>query len=214
MGSDGHLTSIKYDWGNGNEIGKTRFPYTKLYVSRDGLFALGLTGVNDELYANFFNALLKGKYDLKSVIKKGKFEEFERLNASRWDGRHPKLEISNEFLLATRFEEPKLYHVWTLGRVEEITGRSLGGGSKYSGDHIQRELERTGRELPDITMSYALKLVNDGLIGADKDPHSSGLFDIVVATEEKMFNFEKEIKKRMGKARKDTFSFIREQVLI
>jgi 20S proteasome alpha/beta subunit len=213
LGSDSTLTSTTWD-DKGDIAYKVQTTHNtdKLYSNRSKTFVIGVTGTIDDACGEFFNKLLRNKFDLRKKVSDKKFPEFRELNLSRWNGRYPNLNEINEFLLATRFDnKTNLYHCWPLGEVEEIVdGVTIGSGSKYAGEAIKRKLQKDRKNLPYITMNYARKLMDEGLAESDKDIYSGGI-DLIVVRPDKVIPFSAEIKKLLKASRKQIFDLVRDK---
>jgi len=193
---------------------KTTHQFDKLYVDRRKNFVIGVTGTINRDSTDFYNNLLKGKYDLQKIIAEKKFPEFKELNIGTMGTKDPVLDKINGFLLATRFDnKTELYRVWPMGDVDETPGSAIGSGADYAIERMERRLSDDRKSFPYVTMNYASKIIDIGLAEAEKDIYSGGL-DIVLVRPDVIIPFGKEIKKRIKATRKGIFNHIRKAAVV
>lgn len=170
----------------------------KIYVDKDREFAVAMAGVFDTPFMKFLGDLLDRKIDIKKAIEEGFFNELLRLNLSRWEGRTPDNEYCNGIILATRFDTPKLYTCYPLGRLEDRTWTSIGSGSEFALKYINKQgLVIPGR----VNLNKGIETVANALEEACQDPYTGGI-DLVVITQEGIQEYSQEIKTSMENAKK------------
>ncbi len=169
----------------------------KIYVNDSGTAAWCMSGIYDNPYINFLADFLENKFDLEKITKEGYFSEFAGLNISRWEGRVPNNEIVNGLLLATNFDEPRLYTCWPLGKVEERSWTSIGSGSDYALNYISEQEKIIPKR---ITASDGIDLVINSLDKASQDLYTGGL-DLIVLDGEGIHDLGKKIRSDLDSAR-------------
>ena len=195
--SDSSQTTIsKEDRGDIIYIQKTKSDTQKIHVDNDKRFAISMSGVYDKPYREMLADILNGKIDIEKVIKDGYFNELKETNLKRWDGRMPGPNL-NSLLIASRFDnKPSLYNCWPLGRVEETDWISVGSGSKYAEEYIQKK----GLLIPKgISLDEGIKLADSSIKEASHDIYTGGM-DMVIITPDKIKEYGKFIKDSMNDA--------------
>ena len=206
FGSD--LSSTIISWESRGDTAykqQTKQDSQKIYVNNSGTAALGMAGINDDLYKRFLSDFTEDKFNLKRIIKNKYFKELLDLNLGRWGGRKPDNEKSNGLLMATRIGEPRLYTCWSLGMIEERPWTSIGSGSDYAIDHIKKQ----PKIIPEkISISDGIDMAIEALDRASQDIYTGGL-DLVIITSEKIDDFGKDIRERADKAKKEGIEHIK-----
>jgi len=169
----------------------------KIYIDNNRELALCMSGVFDQPYVDFLSALLEGGINFKEAIERRDFEALRNLNLFRWQGRVPDTDFMNGLLIATRFNEPKLYTCFPLGFLEERAWTSIGSGSDYALRHI---LE-SGKLIPKgIRLNDGIDLTVQALDTASQDLYTGGL-DLVVVTKDGIYNMGEVIRSEVNTAR-------------
>jgi len=168
----------------------------KIFLDDNGEFALCMTGTFDSIYQDFQYALLRGKVGIKKALNDGHFPELLKLNLSRWGGKLPQDNL-NALLIATRFDnKPRLFTCYPLGKVEERLWTSIGSGSKYASEHI----EKSEKIIPyELSLEEGIDLSVEGIKAASKDVYTGGL-DIVAVTDKQILQFGKSIDEKVNGA--------------
>ena len=81
----------------------------KFYIDNNRSIVLGASGTIDDAYIMLLSKILKNNELIKKAIKKKFFKELFNLNISRWGGYYPDADKVSSLLVATRFDEPRLY---------------------------------------------------------------------------------------------------------
>jgi len=185
----------------------TRSEARKIYIGENREFALCMSGFYDEPYTDFLSEVLKGKIDLRNVIKTGFFKEFANMNLARWDGRVPNNDRMSALLLATRFEKPSLYTCYPLGHVEERRWTSIGSGSEHAIQYL------SGKEIipQDTDMGQAINFVIEGLDEASRDIYTGGI-NLVTITKEGIKDFTSRINQAVKRAKTRVITGIRKEL--
>ena len=169
----------------------------KIYVNNEREIALCTAGFHDQLYVNFLSKILEGKIDIRGVTKRGYFPQLKNLNEKRWDKKLPNSDYMNSLLIATRFDNPRLYTCWPLGKVEEREWTSIGSGSNYALNYISKQ----GKLIPrGLSLNEGIDLAVSGLDEAAQDIYTGGL-DLVVVTKDGIREFGENIKRTLDSAR-------------
>src|SRR3989339_608447 len=130
---------------------------TKLHSNKEKTAVLSYAGVNNSRSKELLNS----------------FTELFKLNYERWGGRAPTNNFIH-YLLATRFDKPRLYICWELGLIEETNFYTLGSGSQFVWEFIQDK--KVSFKEKDFSLNEGLKLISDVLIhSASKDSETKGL---------------------------------------
>jgi len=170
----------------------------KIYVDPKKNFAVCMSGVFDQPYVDFLSAILDGKINLIRALKKENFSELRYLNEYRWKEEVPDTDLMNSLLVATRFDEPRLFACWPLGKVEEKAFASMGSGSGYALEHLREQ----GKLIPcEVGLEEAVDLSVEALDKASQDIYTGGL-DLVAVTKGGIYDFGKDIRTEVNKARK------------
>src|SRR3989339_508914 len=115
----------------------------------------------------------ESRIDLSEKISKRFFQEVLTLNYEMWGGRCPNNNLVH-YLLATRFDKPRLYICWELGLIEETNFYSLGSGSQFAWEFIHDKVGSFKEK--GFSLNEGLKLVSGALIySASKDSETKGL---------------------------------------
>jgi len=162
----------------------------KLWVSRDGVYAFGHSGLRDERLLDFASKMVDGNIDVRQVVDTGKFNALREFNIDRLGYHVSDLNNLSSFLLITNFDnKPLLYSCFPFGAVERRDLTYIGSGSERAHKYFE------GREVIIEAMDYLPRKENKNsrkegmlIVGLEalryaqgKDPYSSGL-DLVVAT--------------------------------
>ncbi len=206
------LSKTQTKWNAQGDVAyrqQIRLEGQKIYINDKNEFALCMSGIFDQLYADFLSRLLKGDIDLRKITQDSFFPELKNLNEERWEGRVPNNDYINGLLLATRFDnKAKLYTCWPLGKVEEKVWTSVGSGSDYAADYISNQ----GKLIPKyLALDEAVDLAVSGLDEASQDIYTGGL-DLVVVTPNKILDFGEDIKKAINYAKAETIKNIKQQL--
>lgn len=198
LGSDMSRTETK--WTAEGDVAyreQTRTEGQKIYVDDKRRIALCMSGVYDPFYTDFLSKVLDGDINVKKAVKQGFFPELRDLNFSRWGGRVPNSEQINALLLATRFDKPKLFTCFPLGKVEERDWTSIGSGSQYALRYISEQSRLIPRR---INLGEGIDIAVGSLDRASQDVYTGGL-DLVVLTKDNIQEFGREIRKEIDDAR-------------
>lgn len=197
LGSDMSVT--RTSWQSRGDMAykeQKRSDSQKIYTNDSRTAAIGMSGIYDNSYIQFLSDFLNDKFDLEKVTRDKFFQEFADLNLSRWDGRNP-TEDWNTLLLATRFDEPKLYKCWSLGRIEKKILTSIGSGQEYAQNYILGQ----GKLIPKrISTEEGIDIVAKALENASQDIYTQGL-DLVVLTEKGIHELGKDIRDKVDSAK-------------
>lgn len=201
FGSD--LKATRTKWNPQGDVAykeQTTSMNPKIYGAKSKDFAIGVAGIYDKPYGNFFADVLKGKLDIEKRLNEGFFPEFKELNLSRWDGTYPSTTDFNDFLIASRFNnKPELYHCFPMGKIIKISAYdAIGSGATYATD----ELIRLNAPIPNITLKRGIDLFTEALGEADRDIYTGGL-DLAIVRPDIIQYFGKQINKKIEKAKKD-----------
>ncbi len=197
LGSDRNMTTTNSkDDGEITYKEETKSDRQKIYVNNDRTAVLGVTGIEDNAYAEFMGRFIEGRFNLKKIIRDGFFPELVGLNMARWDDKEPDSHY-NRFFLATRFGKPKLYLCWQLGKVEEKPYDADGSGSEYAIDYLESKSSLISQL---TSIEDGINLITSSLEKASKDIHTNGL-DLVVLTKKGIYEFGNEIRWAMESAR-------------
>jgi len=146
---------------------------TKLHSNKEKTAVLSYAGVNNSRSKELLNSFIESKIDLQKIISEHSFTELFKLNYERWGGRAPTNNFIH-YLLATRFDKPRLYICWELGLIEETNFYTLGSGSQFVWEFIQDK--KVSFKEKDFSLNEGLKLISDVLIhSASKDSETKGL---------------------------------------
>jgi len=192
LGSD--INGTKTNWQDNRE---TKSEVQKIYVNDARNAALGVAGIYDEAFKSFLSDFLDGRFDLEKIINEKFFKELESLNVKRWKGITPHQDSLTGLLLAIKSEKPKLYTCWPMGKVEERDWTSIGSGSDYAIEYINEQREFIPNR---ISPERGIDLTISALDKASKDIYTGGL-DIAVVTPDGIYDFGKEVREKMNKAR-------------
>jgi len=197
LGSDMSVT--RTSWQARGDVAykeQKRSDSQKIYANDSRTAAIGMSGIYDNPYIQFLSDFLNDKFDLEKVTCDGFFPEFADLNLGRWDGRNP-TDDWNTLLLATRFNGPKLYTCWPLGKIEKKKFTSIGSGQEYAQNYILGQ----GKPIPKrISTEEGIDIVVKALENASQDIYTQGL-DLVVLTEEGIHELGKGIRDEVESAR-------------
>ncbi len=197
LGSDRNMTTINSkDDGEVTYREETKSDHQKIYINNDRTAVLGLTGIEDNSYAEFMGRFIEGRFNLKKIIRDRFFPELVGLNMARWEDKEPDSNYNRSFL-ATRFGEPKLYLCWQLGKVEEKPYDADGSGSQYAIDYLESKSSLISQL---TSIEDGINLVASALERASKDIHTNGL-DLVILTKKGIYEFGNEIRGAMDFAR-------------
>jgi len=100
-------------------------------------------------------------------------------------------------LIATKYNKPKLYACWSLGKIEEKNWTSIGSGSEYAIKYIR---EKDMLIPKGISLEEGLDLTINSLDKASQDIYTGGI-DIVVVTNSGIEDYGKNIREKVNKAR-------------
>lgn len=124
-------TDLRTGFPIGKQLGR------KLWVSKEGNYCLGHSGLRDNQTEDFIGNILEGRYNISEIIQQEKFEELRDLNIQRMGYEMPNPERLSSFLIATRFDNnPKLYTCFPLGKVEERSLVAIGSGSQRVNEYM------------------------------------------------------------------------------
>lgn len=198
LGSD--MSRTQTSWNPQGDVAyrqQRRTEGQKIYIDNKREIALCMSGTYDQHYIGFLSKVINDEVDLKKNIEERFFPELAKLNYDRWQGKVPNNENINGLLIATRFDEPKLYTCWPLGLLEERSWTSIGSGSEYALNHISEQ----GKLIPrGICLGEAIDIVVAALDKASQDVYTGGL-DMVVVKKEGIYDFGKEIREEVNTAR-------------
>ena len=188
---------------------QTRSEGQKIYTDDKGELALCMSGVVDQQYIDFLSEVLRGRIDFRAAIKDSYLSELFNLNLKRWGGMVPNNENLNSLLVATRFDNsPKLYTCYPLGKVEERSWTSIGSGSGYALNHIQKK----GNLIPEyLSLHEGVDLAVSALEEAAQDLYTGGA-DLTVITPTEIKQYGETIKARVSEAQKQAVAEIKKQL--
>jgi 20S proteasome alpha/beta subunit len=198
IGSDMNQTRTSWDaQGDFAQRRQTKSEVQKIYVNNDSTAAICMSGTMDSAYASFLYDFLESKFDLEKITHKGFFEDVLKLNLDRWEGRVPNLDRLSGFLLATRYNEPKLYTCWPLGSVEERNYTSIGSGSNFALEYLNSFNIRIPKG---ISIENGIDLAVESLDKASQDIYTGGL-DLIILTKDKILDLGSKIREEVNSAR-------------
>ena len=185
---------------------QTRAPAQKIHINRAGDTAIAMSGVYDNLYKDFLAAMIEGQIDFHKATEAGFFEELQKMNLYRWDGRVPNNEVSNALLVATNFgSEPKLYTCFPLGKTEERTYTSIGSGSGYALEFINNLTESIPRS---VTVRRGIDIAIGALENAEQDIYTGGA-DIAIISPKRIDSYGASIEAAISRAKKEKIAEIK-----
>ena len=198
LGSDMNQTRTSWDaQGDFAQRRQTKSEVQKIYVNNNNTAAICMAGAVDSAYASFLYDFLESKFDLEKITKEGFFGDILKLNLDRWEGKIPNLDRLSGFLLATRYNEPKLYSCWPLGAVEERSYTSVGSGSNFALDYLDSFNMRIPKG---ISIEDGIDLAVGSLDKASQDIYTGGL-DLIVLTKDKILDLGSKIRENINSAR-------------
>lgn len=214
------LTGTSSRWDEHGDIAirkQSQGACQKLYVSNDGHFAYGISGLYDNLAIDFMQALVEGKIDFQKAVKKGGLEELAKMNISRGDGRMWATKDTNSLLaisLEIKEDSPGLFTCWPLGRIEPRIYTAIGSGSDYAIKFVEHEISaQTPIDLTQqnrVDVGRAIDLAIGGVNYAATDIYTGGL-DLVVATQDGIKYHGKEMRKKLNSAEERIISSIKKE---
>jgi len=146
---------------------------TKLHSNKERTAVLSYAGTINKKGKELLNSFIESKIDLQKIISEHSFMELFKLNYEMWGGRYPNNNLVH-YLLATRFDKPRLYICWELGLIEETNIYSLGSGSQFAWEFIHDKIISFKEK--GFSLDEGLKLVSGALIySASKDSGTEGL---------------------------------------
>lgn len=198
LGSD--MSRTQTSWNPQGDVAyrsQRRTEGQKIYIDNKRKIALCMSGVYDQQYIDFLSGIIEGKIDFKKAIKQKNFIELRNLNLNRWQGRVPDTDFMNGLLVATRFEDPKLYTCFPLGLVDERAWTAVGSGSDYALRYISEQ----GKLIPKgISIGEGIDLTVSALDQASQDLYTGGL-DLVIVKKDGIYDLGKEIREDVNRAR-------------
>lgn len=205
------LSGTQTSWSAEGDVAyrqQTRSEIQKIYVDNEREIALCTAGFHDQLYVDFLSKILEGEIDIRGITKRGYFPQLKNLNERRWGKKSPDLDYMNSLLIATRFDNPRLYTCWPLGRVEERKWTSIGSGSDYASKYILKQ----GKLIPrGLSLNEGVDLAVSGLNEASQDIYTGGL-DLVVVTEDGIREFGEDIKRTLNSAMENVVKKIKKNI--
>lgn len=178
---------------------QTRSEGQKIHVDNSREVALAMSGIFDNMYAEFLGGVLRGKIKVADAIEKEFFDELVNLNLRRWDGRTPDASYLNSLVLAVRYNnKPRLYTCWPLGKIEEREWTAIGSGANFALDYISsdQDLLKGKRELKRL-----VGLSVNALDKSSQDIYTSGA-DMAVILPDRIVEFGKEFRRHIEAAKK------------
>ncbi|HIG95091.1 MAG TPA: hypothetical protein HA283_03195 [Nanoarchaeota archaeon] len=146
---------------------------TKLYSNKEKTAVLSYAGTINKKGKEILKDFSESRINLPEKISKRFFQEVLTLNYEMWGGRCPNNNFIH-YLLATRFDKPRLYICWELGLIEETNFYSFGSGSQFAWEFIQNKIVSFKEK--GFSLDEGLKLVSGALIySASKDSGTEGL---------------------------------------
>lgn len=114
----------------------------------------------------------------------------------------------NGLLVATRFDEPKLYTCYPLGRIEERAWTAIGSGSDYALRHIAE----SGKLIPKgVNVHQGIDLTVEALDKASQDLYTGGL-DLVVVTKDGIHDIGESIRREVTLARENAIRIAKQNL--
>jgi len=189
LGADRQSTMI-----NGVDTPQKYIGGRKLWISDDGTYAFGHSGIRGEDLIQLVNNMKTGKIDLADVIETGKFEQLRKLNIDRLGTKRLDPSKESGFLLINRDgTTTNLYTCWPFGDVEPRIWTEIGSGAERVQDYIKslqilnEAKSYLGNDKP-MAPDDVIRVVAEGVRYAQaKDIYSSGL-DMVIMTPTQTFD--------------------------
>ena len=205
------LSGTSFSWTSEGDFAyrkQKRYESQKIYVDDKGEVAISATGLIDSHYHHFLSDVLRGRIDIKKSVEEGDFKEVLDFHLKRWGGMVPNLDMTNSFLIETRFDnKPELYTCYPLGKIDGRYWTSIGSGSEYSLEYIGKSGKMNNR----VTLDEAIDLVVDGLKAASQDVYTSGL-DLVVIRPDGISQFGDKISRSLEESKRQTVDSIKREL--